>query len=126
MVFIETTQRSIMSVKLSDYLKHELDKRGWTRREAADKFGISATALTMLINIPERVPDLPTLRGIADGLKEPLARLLDLAGYPVEREALTPSSLTPEEEAFINRLTPQQRRLALDVVRQMLGETPDS
>ena len=125
MVSIETTHQP-MSAALSDFLKHELEKRGWTRREAADKFGISPTALTMLINIPDRIPDLPTLRGIANGLKEPLARLLALAGYPVERDALTPSTLTPDEEAFISRLTPEQRRLALALVRQMLGESQDS
>ncbi len=124
MVFIETTHQP-MSAALSEFLKHELDKRGWSRREAADKFGISPTALTMLINIPDRIPDLPTLRGIADGLKQPLARLLELAGYPVERDALTPSSLTPKEEAFIARLSPEQRRLALEIVRQMLGESQD-
>lgn len=117
-----TNQRS-MSKALSDFLKYELELRQWTRQDAAEHLGLSQTAITTLILNPERQPTLETLRAIADGLKQPFSRLLALAGYPVEREALTPSSLTLEEEAFIGRLSPEQRRLALEIVRQMLGES---
>lgn len=74
-----------MSVELSNYLKDEMARRGWSLTKLANKAGLPKQTVSNVINKPEQTPDLPTFVGLADALEISLARLLERAGYTVER-----------------------------------------
>ena len=107
-------------VELADYLDREMRQRGWTHREAAERSGLSKAAITSILNHPDRMPELRTLRGIAKGFSVPVARLLELCGLSLD--GLNASSLTPDEEALIKRLDPDQRAALLEIIRQMIRD----
>jgi transcriptional regulator with XRE-family HTH domain len=108
------------TVDLADYLDREMRLRGWTHREAAERSGLSKAAITSILNNPDRMPELRTLRGIAEGFSIPIARLLELCGLSLD--GLNASKLTPDEEALINRLNADQRAALLEIVRQMIRD----
>ncbi len=108
-----------MGTAFGDYLKREIEARKWNRRTAEQELGVSQSTISDLINT-ERMPDLPTLKKIATKLGVSFAKLLDLAGFPVE--ATLSSRLTDEEEDMIARLDPKQRAAMIEIVRQMLRD----
>lgn len=112
-----------MSTALGDYLKREIEQRGWNRRTAEAKLELSQSTISDIINT-KRMPDLPTLKKLADKLEVSFAKLLDLAGFPVG--PMPTSKLTEEEEEAFNRLSSKQRAALIELARQMrsgdLGE----
>ena len=91
--------RRVMGSELGNFLRDELERRGWTQSRLAARAHLSKQTLSNIINDPSIAPDLPTLVSLADGLNMSLARLLERAGYAVER--------TDDPEESIHQLARQ-------------------
>lgn len=105
--------------ELADYLRRVMKEKRWTRQDAADRTGVSKTAITNIVNKKQQ-PELETLASISAGFDIPLTRLIELCGY--ELPPLKATRLTDEEERILSSLTPMQRDAVLEVARQMLAQ----
>jgi transcriptional regulator with XRE-family HTH domain len=95
-----------------------------SQRAAARTVGLPYTTLHGIL-ASSRVPELPTLQKIAEGLKLPLARLQELAGFSLTGDNPKDDplyGLTEEHRDMLRRLSPERKRALIDIVRQMLGE----
>lgn len=111
--------------ELAAYLDSFILTQGWSRQDAADRAGISKTAVTNILN-DKRRPSKETLAKIAHGWGLDLDYLLQLAG--VERSRSTAAEqatagLTEEQLRFLASLTPAQRRALVEAGRQF--QAPD-
>lgn len=69
--------------QLAAQIEAERRRLGWSRRQMALNAKVSPSTIEKIIR-DNRLPDLPTLAKIADGLNVPLATVLAWCGYPVE------------------------------------------
>lgn len=105
---------------LAAYLEREMKQQGWSLRRAAAAWGLDKSTLSMILNNPERVPDLRTLDRLSAGLGVSLARLIELAGFDlgaIEDPALY--GLTVEERAILQALSPQKRAALVRLAKEM-------
>lgn len=81
---------TVMSAALAQFLERVVEQRyDGNQREAARRMGVPVQTLNDLIINPEKVPNLLTLRKIANGVGVSIVTLIDLAGFgPVEEEAI--------------------------------------
>jgi transcriptional regulator with XRE-family HTH domain len=107
---------------LGTYLKSELDARGWSRRYAAERFGMPFSTLNGLVN-DRSDPDLATLRQLARGLGVGIARLLQAMNEPgVGAELPRPlRGLSNDRLAYIDRMDDEEFAEFLDTWRKMRG-----
>ena len=102
-----------MASGLAAYLRTEIDRRGWSQGQLADRAGIPRSVLSSIMTKPERIPTLETLDHLAQALDISLATLITVCGFslrpPSERahdEQLTLLLETvPELRAFADSLT---------------------
>lgn len=109
---------------LGRYLQTEIDARGWSIRAASRQMGMSFATLHGVLN-GSGVPELPTLRKIAEGLGVPLRRLQELAGFAPEGDNPADDplyGLTDDQRDMLRRLSPERKRALIDLLRQALGE----
>lgn len=109
---------------LGEYLQREISQRGWSRRKAAAQIGLSYGTLYGVLS-GAGVPELPTLKKIAEGLGVPLRRLQELAGFvfeEMEPKADPLYGLTDEQRDFLRGLSPEQKSAVIDLARRMLGQ----
>lgn len=109
---------------LGKYLLREFDQRGWSMRAAAREIGMSFTTLHGVVN-GAGTPELPTLRKLADGLKVPLRRLQELAGFVLddgEPKADPLYGLNDEQRDFLRSLSPEKKAAVIDLARRMLEQ----
>ena len=66
----------------------ELEHRGWTEQQLAVRAAISPLVLTAILNGRTPVPSLENLDALAYALELPLAQLITVCGFSLEREAL--------------------------------------
>lgn len=85
--FVRNADR-LMASALALYLRAEIERRGWTDAELADRAGIQRSTLYKLLNTPGQVPKLETLAALAQALEVDLARLVTLCGFPVGQDVL--------------------------------------
>lgn len=105
---------------LSGYLQREFEEKKWhSIREAARNLDMHHTALRGIINNPNRIPELETLQHIAKGLGVPLRRLIEACGFPVENAETDDLGLTDQERYDIISLSPEKKRLVLEMARQL-------
>jgi transcriptional regulator with XRE-family HTH domain len=110
-------------MSLGDFLKRQYEQRGWSQRQAATEWGVPLTTLNGLVN-NESLPNLPTLRKLADALQVSIVRLLEIAGFLDPQD--TPGAgdvpapirrLTDEDRALIDSMSVEELEQLLDFVR---------
>jgi transcriptional regulator with XRE-family HTH domain len=74
-----------MPAELSNYLRDEMARRGWSLTQLANKAGLPKQTVSNVINNPDANPELPTFVGLSEALGISLAFLLERAGYTVKR-----------------------------------------
>ena len=93
-----------MAEPFEDWLRSELEERGWSRSEAARRGGISASMFDKVINGYAR-PGLDFCKGVAQAFRMPLEDVFRRAGIlpplpsdaPYLQEAIELFSRLPEE-----------------------------
>jgi transcriptional regulator with XRE-family HTH domain len=112
--------------KFGNWLKAQVEARGWTIQDLANRAGVSHSTASAAIN-KGIVPDVGTLSRYATALRLPLRRVIEAAGYQVEDLAIADEvkriqdllSSHPDAWEYIAqlvRLTPEDRAAALAVV----------
>lgn len=108
---------------LAAYLEREMKQQGWSLRRAAEAWGVDKSTLSLLLNNPDRTPDLKTLKKLAEGLGVSLARLIELTGFDLgQRDDPALYGLTEEERKILRGLSPQKRAALLRMIREMQEE----
>lgn len=77
----QSIRRADTVSRLVEWLQGEIDKKGWSRREAARETKVSYTALTAIITGETKVPELGNLDKLAKTFGTPLLRLVELLDY---------------------------------------------
>ena len=106
------------SDKFAEWLRAELDKRGWLPARLARESGITRGALSHVFN-GERQPGLELLRGVAHALGLPLMDVLRAAGLAEGEEAPSDESMQAWVQVF-RQADPETRQRLLRQARQML------
>jgi transcriptional regulator with XRE-family HTH domain len=101
-----------------EWIDKELYKRGWSRREAARRAGISASMMNKVIN-QEANPGISFYRGIAEAFGISIVEVLAKAG---ELQDHKHDELTEEAEFLMSQLSPYQRQLAVKFIRVLAEE----
>lgn len=73
-----------MSTPLGNFLRDELERRGWTQAELSRASGVGTSGLSSIVSGKTRLPEPETIRAIARALDIEGARLTALLGYPVD------------------------------------------
>lgn len=74
-----------MPVELANYLRDELNRRGWSATQLAARARLPKQTISNILNKPEMTPELPTYVALAEALGVSLAFLLERAGYTIEK-----------------------------------------
>lgn len=96
---------------LSAFITAELQARGWSMRQLAERSDLSPAALSRLINDPNVKPDTTTLLKVVWGLEVPFRRLLEACGIHVEEKDVSDHT----ESAAILESAPDIREFLKDV-----------
>jgi transcriptional regulator with XRE-family HTH domain len=107
-----------MASGLAAFLRAEIDRRGWSDQQTAERAGIPKSNLSSLLNKPGVVPKLETLDRLAHALEIPLARLIMVTGFSVERDDRRTND---ERIATMLEAVPELR----GVIEQLLQLPPD-
>lgn len=130
-----------MSTALGTLVATERQARGWTQRDVAERGSISHVAVGNIERGNEaRQPEVKTLWGLANafateeiGVGEWFARLLRVAGYPLDTTAdavvarLT-AVLSDENRRLLMEMTPEELTDVLSLyasVRRRAGNPPE-
>ena len=70
---------------LANHIKKRMGDLGITQKDLTDRFGFSKGTASRLLNGQIEDPELPTFVLLSEALEEPLWRLLEMAGYTVDR-----------------------------------------
>ncbi len=107
--------------ELAGFLEREFARRQWSDRRAARELGIDKSTLGKILNNPEQVPDLRTLKKLAEGLNVAIGRLVALAGFPlgagVSEEAML--GLSDEQIAWWLSIPPSRRADLLGALQRL-------
>lgn len=109
--------------ELATYLRREFAQRGWSQRRAALELGMSVSTLNNILNRPGREPTRMNLHKIAEGLRLPLRRVLELAGMApgeAELDELALRGLSDDQRAFLRSLPPDKKSAVIDLVRRAI------
>lgn len=106
---------------LSAWLANELENRGWSARELARRAGVSHTPIAKALTGETR-PSSDVCLGIARALGKQPEYVLRLAGHlpPLPPEVVE----AREADRLLHLMTPERRRIALDILRGLVGQ-PD-
>ena len=110
-----------MAVNFGNTIRYIRDKNGWSLEEMAQKLDTTKQALSYYER-GERTPKITVAAKFADILGIPLEQLIGLEETePVKDE--TPKSREAQIIAkLIDRLTPSQRKQALNVIKAMFPQ----
>lgn len=99
---------------LSDYLKRQMEQRGWKLLDAQRELGVSKTAIDNILKNKDVVPKLETIEKFAEAFKLPVWRVLEMAGYDLQLPHSS-SSLAQRVAALVDKnpsLLPVLEKLA--------------
>lgn len=108
--------------ELARFLERRIEELNISEHEAARRWNIPQPTLRKILRNPDRIPKLPTLKRLAEGMGEQIDKLAALAGFPAEdmpqhEEALL--GLTEEQIAWWLTIPPTRRSALLDALRQL-------
>ena len=117
------------------FIRERKESEGWSIREMAARLpGVGRNAIERWVSGEmAEAPELETLEALARGLHVSLRSILGKLGFEVNGPEITEADLaryrmefglTPDEAAVLAQLSPTQRRLLIDLGRQMLGDPP--
>ncbi len=108
-----------LETRLAQWLNGELEKRGWSIRQAAQRGGVSPTAINNVL-LGHQVR-LGTYKALARAFETPLMKILELAGEIPPR----PEPVHDEDEVLrlYRRLDIRERRTVLAMLCSMLRES---
>ena len=66
---------------LANFLKHQMEQREWSLRDAEREIGVSRSALDNILKNEEVIPGLDTLTKIGIVFKVPLWRMVEMCGF---------------------------------------------
>jgi transcriptional regulator with XRE-family HTH domain len=104
--------------RLAEWLQREIDREGWSLREAARQTQVSYTALQAIIKGNTKVPDLTNLDKMARTFRVPLIRLIELCDYDLGFQVPT------DREQYISQLIIQQPEYR-EAVEGLLALSPE-
>lgn len=104
--------------RLAEWLQGEIDKKGWSRREAARETGVSYTALTAILKGETEVPELDNLDKLAQRFETPLVRLVELLDYDLGFKVPT------DRDQYVSQLIARQPEYR-EVVDDLLALSPE-
>lgn len=99
-------------MSLGAHVKARREELNLSQRDAAERCGLSQTALRYIEEHPDADPGLSVVMGLAKGLRVPRADVLEWAGYPTGQEEsppLTARELDRAVEAVIEQLNEDVR-----------------
>jgi transcriptional regulator with XRE-family HTH domain len=70
---------------LANFILKEMQQRGWDQKDLSAKSRIPKATISRLLNGQVSDPELPTFVALSTALEVPLWKLLEQAGYEVER-----------------------------------------
>lgn len=114
--------------ELAAFLEREFERREWSQRRAATELGIDKSTLGKIMNNPEQIPDLRTLRKLAEGLGVGLGKLIALCGFALGTTTLSDDALVGLTDEQINwwlSIPPSRRAGLLDALQRLYGDDED-
>lgn len=100
----------------SEWIVSELERRGWSRSEAARRGDISASMMDKVINGVSQ-PGLSFIKGIAKAFNISLVEVLERAGEYQPKSPVEWQSDREEWESAYDVLSPEDRAEMLEFVR---------
>lgn len=82
--------RPVTTGTWGEWVKQQLDQRGWNYARAAAESGLPPSAISQWVNRPQQEPSLANVRKLADALGIPILTALVAAGYITAEEAGQP------------------------------------
>lgn len=114
----QSTRRADAVNRFVEWLQDEIDKKGWSRREAARETKVSYTALTSILNGETKVPELDNLDKLAQTFGTPLVRLVELLDYDLGFK------IPADRDQYVSQLIARQPEYR-DAVDGLLALSPD-
>lgn len=101
---------------LRAWLRAEMDRRSWTKRDVATASGgaVSATTVQSLLDGTTKTPTLGILDGLGEVFGVPLWRMIELAGFSVD---LTAPGAVADRMARLMEADPMYQRIAAELAR---------
>lgn len=78
-------ERAMSMSALANFLRERLDERGWEQKDLVTQSGLKKATISRLLNGQVDDPELPTFVALSEALEVPLWRLLEQAGYKIDR-----------------------------------------
>ncbi len=100
-------------MSFSEWIESELNKRGWSRSEAARRGGISPSMMDKVIN-GNSTPGLIFYKGLSKAFKISLFEILVKAGE-ITNSSSTATAYLDKFGEILPRLTPEQRDQLLKI-----------
>jgi len=88
---------------IATFLRSQLDERGWSQKDLADRAGMQPGSLTYIMKRDHIVPQLETLDALANALDLPLAQLIGACGFEVSRPG--DRYLTADDAGLLAQIT---------------------
>lgn len=80
----EPIQERYVVSALGNLLREKMKEKGWEQKDLAAESGIPKATISRIVGGKVAEPELTTLWRLSDTLGEPLGKLIELAGFPVE------------------------------------------
>jgi hypothetical protein len=114
--------------ELAAFILRYIEDHDISVREASRRWGMPHATLVKILNNPERVPDLHTLKKVAEGTGEALSKLITLCGFalgdtPISEGALV--GLTDEQITWWLSIPPSRRADLLEALQRLYGGRED-
>jgi transcriptional regulator with XRE-family HTH domain len=105
--------------RFTDWLNHELEHRGWSYNELGRRAGLSSGGVSVVMTERQN-PGYEFCVKVAQALQELPENVLQLAGLlpPLPPEVAE----AREADRLLRLMTPERRRIALDVLRGLAGQ----
>ncbi len=100
-------RRTVRNKPLGDWLKEQLERKGWRQADLARKSGLTTAEVSYLVLGKGKKPDPDTIDKLARGLEVPIEQVYRAAGYM--EKAPEASEILEEMQYWYERMTPEER-----------------
>ncbi|CAK1244945.1 DNA-binding transcriptional regulator [Fructobacillus fructosus] len=98
------------------------ESKGFTIRQVATYSGLNPSTISMLENAKRNIPKVSTLEKLANGLKEPVNKIIELAGYKPESHKSNEceDTLTDAQKQVAYLIDPDATQEEIDQIKQLV------